>query len=205
MIELCQQLTWTHYPTTDYQDFFNQMKSFTLSRGPHDNDQVWSTQHLPVFTLGRHSLPEHILIRNQIPVVQTDRGGQVTYHGPGQLMIYPLINLKNRHIGVAEWVCLMETSLIQLLKHYDINAHREPGRPGIYVNHQKIASIGLRIKKGCSYHGIALNIAMDLGPFKQINPCGYDDLTMCQLADFIPGIQVQTVLDDYQSIFKNMF
>lgn len=140
---------------------------------PKISDEIWFCEHPAVFTYGKFGDLSHILNAKNIPVIPTDRGGQVTYHGPGQLMIYTLINLKQRKIGVKAWVTQLEEWIIQLLKQFNLTGEREPGKPGIYINHRKICSIGLKIKNGCCYHGAALNIDMDLSPFTQINPCGY--------------------------------
>ena len=137
------------------------------------SDEIWFCEHPAVFTYGKFGDLSHILNAQNIPVIPTDRGGQVTYHGPGQLMIYTLINLKQRKIGVKAWVTQLEEWIIQLLKQFNLTGEREPGKPGIYINHRKICSLGLKIKNGCCYHGAALNIDMDLSPFTQINPCGY--------------------------------
>ena len=148
-------------------------------------DQIWTVQHPPVFTQGQAGKAEHILLPGDIPVVQVDRGGQVTYHGPGQIVIYPLISLKRSGLNVRELVSALEQTIIATLADYDIEAEARSGAPGVYVGEAKIASLGLRIRRGHSYHGLAFNAAMDLEPFERINPCGYQGLKMTQLADLL--------------------
>lgn len=149
-------------------------------------DELWFLSHKPVYTQGQAGESQHILNPGQIPVVQIDRGGQVTYHGPGQLVVYFLLNLRRRKLGSRGLVDLIEQSLIQTLELFDIQAHTRPKAPGVYVNDAKIAALGLRIKNGWSYHGLSLNVDMDLTPFAGINPCGFNDLAVAQIADFQP-------------------
>lgn len=167
----------------DYLATWRAMQDFTATRGPDSADQIWLLQHPPVYTLGQAGKPEHLLQQTDIPLIPIDRGGQITYHGPGQVIAYLLIDLKRRAYGVRELVTRMEQSLIDLLAAHDIQAQRRPGAPGVYVNDAKIAALGLRIKHGCSYHGLALNVDMDLQPFSNINPCGYQGLTVTQMRD----------------------
>jgi len=167
----------------DYEQTWIKMRDFTMNRLDSDNDQVWLLEHPPVYTLGQAGKPEHILNPKSIPIVKTDRGGQVTYHGPGQIVIYLLINLDNYDLNIKSFVCKLEQACINCLDDFGITAHRIEGAPGIYVDNKKICSIGLRVKKGCTYHGIAFNADMDLSPFKGINPCGYKDLEMTQFRD----------------------
>ncbi|MDU4301640.1 MAG: lipoyl(octanoyl) transferase LipB, partial [Eikenella corrodens] len=148
-------------------------------------DELWVVEHPPVFTQGMAGKAEHLLSRSNIPVVQIDRGGQITYHGPGQLVVYTLIDFKRRKISVRELVSRLENSIIATLAEYGIAAAADPKRPGVYVEGKKIASLGLRIKRGAVYHGLALNVNMDLSPFRQINPCGYAGLEMTQIADLV--------------------
>ena len=171
-----------------YEPTWCAMQEFTASRGPDTVDEIWFVEHPPVFTLGQAGKKEHLLRDIGIPVVPIDRGGQVTYHGPGQLVAYLLIDLKRRGIGVKELVRRMEQAIIDLLAEYGIRAQRKAGAPGVYVNDAKIAALGLRIKNGCSYHGLALNLDMDLAPFSAINPCGYQGMAVTQLRDL--GIEV---------------
>ena len=159
------------------QDFTNQRDASTL-------DEIWVLEHHRVFTQGQAGKAEHLLNQGDIPLVQSDRGGQVTYHGPGQLMIYLMLDLKRLNIGVRALVTHMEEALIDCLSGYGINAATKAGAPGVYVEGCKIASLGLRVRKGCSFHGLALNVDMDLSPFERINPCGYADLKMVQMKDF---------------------
>lgn len=169
-----------------YLEVWETMRVFTDARTANTADELWIVEHPPVFTQGQAGKAEHIINPGDIPVVQSDRGGQVTYHGPGQLVVYLLIDLKRRHIGVRQLVTIIEESVIAMLTNLKIEAHARPDAPGIYIGVTKICSIGLRVRKGCSYHGLALNIAMDLSPFERINPCGFNQLTMSQLSDYAP-------------------
>ena len=157
------------------------MREWTDQRDDQTRDEIWLLEHEPVFTQGQNGKPEHILDPHDIPVIKTDRGGQVTYHGPGQLMIYTLIDLKRKKLPIREFVTLLEQAMIDLLTEYNIRANALPKAPGIYVNKNKIASIGLRVRRGCTYHGIAFNVAMNLEPFSWIHPCGFKELQMTQL------------------------
>lgn len=159
------------------------MQTFTLQRDANTPDEIWLLQHTPVFTLGRNAKQEHILNPGEIPVIAIDRGGQVTYHGPGQLMIYTLSDLKRLGLGIRDFVTRLEQSVIDLLDEYHIEAHGRRDAPGVYVGEAKVAALGLRVKRGCTYHGLALNIDMDLAPFARINPCGYAGLPVTQLRD----------------------
>jgi lipoyl(octanoyl) transferase len=163
------------------------MTEFTNQRGLETQDQLWLVEHPPVFTQGQAGKAEHLLFPGDIPVVQTDRGGQVTYHGPGQLVAYPLLDLKRLKIGVRDLVTHIEQTIIATLAHYQISSAAKPDAPGVYVEGKKIASLGLRVRRGCSFHGLALNVDMDLSPFLQINPCGYEGLAMTQIKDLIPN------------------
>ena len=152
------------------------MEKLTDARGEHADDELWLVEHDPVFTLGQAGKPEHVLSARDIPVVRTNRGGQVTYHGPGQLVAYPLVDLRRLNIGVREFVCRIEQALIDTLATWNITGARRSGAPGVYVNGAKIGALGLRVRHGCTFHGLALNVAMDLEPFSRINPCGYEGL-----------------------------
>jgi len=152
------------------------MEAYTDQRGDDGADELWLVEHDPVFTLGQAGKPEHLLAPGDIPVVRTNRGGQVTYHGPGQVVAYPLVDLRRIGIGVREFVCRIEQALIDTLATWDIRAERRQGAPGVYVNGEKIGALGLRVRHGCSFHGLAFNVAMDLEPFDRINPCGYQGL-----------------------------
>lgn len=166
----------------DYQPVWQAMKDFTDRRTPDTPDEIWVLEHTPVFTQGQAGKPEHLLFTGDIPVVQTDRGGQVTYHGPGQLVAYIMADIKRLGIGPRDLVSKIEQSLVDLLAEYGINAYPKSDAPGVYVDESKIASLGLRIRKGFSFHGLALNIDMDLEPFHRINPCGYAGMNMTQMA-----------------------
>jgi lipoyl(octanoyl) transferase len=176
-----------------YLPIWESMKQFTSMRDETTQDELWILEHQPVYTQGQAGKAEHILASSAIPVIQSDRGGQVTYHGPGQLLVYTLLDIKRRHLGVRTLVAQLEQSLISLLTSYDIAGETQCGAPGVYVNQKKIASIGLRVKQGCTYHGIALNVSMDMAPFANINPCGYKQLEMTQMIDFIPNISLHDV------------
>lgn len=167
----------------DYEPTWQAMQRFTDGRTRDTADEVWLVQHPPVFTQGQSGKPEHLLLPGDIPVVQVDRGGQVTYHGPGQLVAYLLLDVRRLGFGVRELVTRIEHSLIDLLASYGVTAAAKAEAPGVYVDGAKIASLGLRIRNGCSFHGLALNVDMDLNPFKRINPCGYAGLAMTQLRE----------------------
>lgn len=166
------------------------MRAFTDSRDADTPDELWLLEHPPVFTLGQAGRPEHLLAPGTIPVIQTDRGGQVTYHGPGQLVAYVLLDLRRAGIGIKRLVERLEQAVIDLLAEHGIEAERRANAPGVYVAGAKIASLGLRVRNGCSYHGLALNVDMDLEPFSRINPCGYAGLSITQLVDQTPGIRI---------------
>lgn len=165
----------------DYSVTWQAMRKFTDSRTDDTEDELWVCEHTPVYTLGQAGKREHILNAADIPVVQSDRGGQVTYHGPGQLLVYTLFNLKRAGFGIREMVVRLENSVISLLADYDIQAQSRRDAPGVYVKNEKIAALGLRVRRGCTYHGIALNIAPDLTPFLGINPCGYQGMSVTSL------------------------
>ncbi|ENM5789662.1 lipoyl(octanoyl) transferase LipB [Vibrio mimicus] len=177
----------------DYTPVWQAMHQFTDQRDSTTRDEVWLVEHNPVFTQGQAGKAEHLLNTGDIPVVQSDRGGQVTYHGPGQLVAYFLIDLRRKHLGVRELVTHIENLVINTLKHYQINSAARPDAPGVYVQDKKICSLGLRIRKGCSFHGLALNIQMDLTPFLRINPCGYAGMEMVQLSDLYGPVGIEQV------------
>jgi lipoyl(octanoyl) transferase len=179
-----------HLGLKPYADVWQAMRDFTAARNALTPDELWIVEHPPVYTQGLAGDPQHLLPRSQsqrelnaIPVVQSDRGGQITYHGPGQLVFYPLIDLKRRGIHLKDLLNALEQSVIDLLAQYQMVGARQAGRPGVYVNTAKIAFIGLKIRRGCSYHGLSLNVDMDLAPFQGINPCGYAGLLVTQLRD----------------------
>lgn len=165
-----------------YEPVWRAMQEFTNTRTAETPDEIWFTEHDPVFTLGLNTAPEHLLTPGDIPVVQIDRGGQVTYHGPGQLMVYPLIDLRRAGLGVRELVTALEQSVVDLAAEYGIEAASDPKAPGVYVDGVKLASVGLRIRRGASFHGMAFNVNMDLEPFSRINPCGFEGLEVTDLA-----------------------
>jgi len=166
----------------DYEPLWRAMQRFTESRSSLTPDEIWFTEHPPVFTLGLNASREHLLTPGNIPVIQVDRGGQVTYHGPGQLMIYPLIDLKRAGLGVRDLVTALEQTVVDLVADFGTEAASRKDAPGVYVEERKIASVGLRVRRGSSYHGMALNIDVDLEPFSRINPCGFHDLEVTDLA-----------------------
>lgn len=172
----------------EYLPIWNAMREFTDQRTPETHDEIWLLEHPPVYTLGQNGKEEHILHATDIPIIHVDRGGQVTYHGPGQLVGYVLIDLKRRNIGVRQLVSALEQSVISLLSDFNVTAHAKCDAPGVYVENAKICSLGLRVRRGCSFHGLALNVNMDLLPFSHINPCGFSNLPITQMRDF--GIDI---------------
>jgi lipoyl(octanoyl) transferase len=165
----------------DYVPLWRAMQKFTDERDESTPDEIWFCEHPPVFTLGLNAAKEHLLAPGDIPVVQIDRGGQVTFHGPGQLMVYPLIDIRRANIGVRTLVTALEQSVVDLAAEYDVQAAARADAPGVYVEGNKLASVGLRIRRGASFHGMALNVDVDLEPFTRINPCGYAELEMTDL------------------------
>jgi len=178
---------------SDYRQTWRAMQDFTNARQPDTADELWLTEHPPVFTQGLNGRAEHLLAPGDIPVVQIDRGGQVTYHGPGQLVMYCMLDLNRLGLGVKRLVRLLETSVIELLRDYAIDAHGRPDAPGVYVGDAKIAALGLRIRKGCCYHGLSLNVDLDLEPFSRINPCGYQGLEVTRMLDFAVDASVEQI------------
>ena len=176
-----------------YAPISQAMHDFTDTRDENTPDEIWLVEHNPVFTQGQAGKAEHLLMPGDIPVIQSDRGGQVTYHGPGQQVMYVLLNLKRRKVGVRELVTLLEQTVVNTLAELDIEAHPRADAPGVYVGEKKICSLGLRIRKGCSFHGLALNINMDLAPFLRINPCGYAGMEMTQVSALRPGATVEQI------------
>jgi lipoyl(octanoyl) transferase len=179
----------------DYESTWRAMKNFTASRTATTVDEIWLCEHPPVFTQGLAGKPEHLLHDVGIPLVKTDRGGQITYHGPGQLLAYLLLDLKRRNLTIKRLVNRIEQAVIDTLAGYGVVGERRPGAPGVYVGDAKIAALGLKIKNGCSYHGLALNIAMDLTPFSAINPCGYEGLAVTQLCNHSAEHNIELVGD----------
>ncbi|UDG80794.1 Octanoyltransferase [Candidatus Hartigia pinicola] len=188
-----------------YREVSDAMHSFTETRIQDTIDELWFVEHFRVFTQGQAGKAENILAPGDIPVIQSDRGGQVTYHGPGQQVIYVMLNLKRNKISVRDLVSALEGTVIKTLAYYHIKAHVCLNAPGVYINGEKICSLGLRIRKGCSFHGLALNINMDLEPFDRINPCGYAKLKMTQMCNFIPKITLSNVQDVFIHQFCDTF
>ena len=171
----------------DYVPVWKRMARFAATAGPDTREEIWLLSHKPVFTLGQAAKEEHLLAPGAVPVIQTDRGGQVTYHGPGQLVVYPLLDLRRRGMGIRQLVDLIEAALIEALAEAGIIAATRPGAPGVFVAEAKIAALGLRIRRGWSYHGLSLNVDMDLAPFSLINPCGFRGLEVTRVADLVGG------------------
>jgi lipoyl(octanoyl) transferase len=176
-------LLWRRLGQQDYRTVWQAMRAFTALRGPDTADEIWTLDHPPVFTLGQAGRPEHILDPGDIPVVRSDRGGQVTYHGPGQVVIYLLYDLRRGSLGIRSLVQRLEEAVLTLLAEQEVRGDLRPGAPGVYVGGRKIASLGLRVRRGCSYHGISLNASVDLAPFRRINPCGYPGLEVTRTDD----------------------
>lgn len=189
----------------NYPDVWLHMKEFTQNRHAETEDELWLLEHFPVYTQGQAGKAEHILNPKSIPVVQSDRGGQVTYHGPGQLVAYVLMDIKRKNLGIRSLVCQLEQVLVSLLAHYAIEATTHCGAPGVYIKEQKIASIGLRVKNGYTYHGIALNVDMDLKPFLGINPCGFAKMEMTQIKHFYPQVDIEDVTQQFTYNFLQQF
>ena len=196
-----------HLGLQPYEPVSQAMHDFTDSRDDTTPDEIWLVEHLPVFTQGQVGKAEHLLMTGDIPVIQSDRGGQVTYHGPGQQVMYVLLNLKRRKLGVRELVTVLEQTVVNTLAEYGIDAHPRADAPGVYVGEMKICSLGLRIRKGCSFHGLALNIKMDLAPFLRINPCGYAGMEMTQMRQWVetatPDIIRPVLLNNLLALLNN--
>ncbi len=184
-----------------FEPTWQRMQNFTDTRTADTPDEIWLLEHDPIFTLGLAGKREHLLAPGAIPVLHIDRGGQVTYHGPGQLVVYPLLDLRRRRLGPRALVSALEQATIETLTEWNIDAHARPDAPGVYVGEEKIASIGLRIRRGASYHGLALNVAMDLEPFTRINPCGYAGLRMTQLSELGAPTDLDTVAETFLQSF----
>jgi lipoyl(octanoyl) transferase len=189
-----------HYPLTDYTPLWQAMRQFTDARTHETTDEIWFVEHFPVYTQGQSGKPEHVLNPGAIPIVQADRGGQVTYHGPGQLVAYVLIDLQRLGLNVRSFVTLLEQSIIRLLDDYGVEAKSRCEAPGVYVGDAKICSLGLRVRRGRCYHGLALNVDMDLTPFEGINPCGYANMPVTQMRAYTKQLefdQVKRALESY--------
>jgi lipoyl(octanoyl) transferase len=189
----------------DYHKTWENMREFTDSRDENTPDEIWLLQHSPVFTQGLAGKAEHILSPHNIPIIQTDRGGQVTYHGPGQLVLYALIDLKRKGMHTRDFVRTLEKCVIDLLAEMNITAQSKCDAPGVYVNDEKICSIGLRVRKNCSYHGIALNVDMDLTPFSYINPCGFENMKMTQIKTLNSSASFDTIKKAIVTTFLKNF
>jgi lipoyl(octanoyl) transferase len=194
-----------HLGLEKYENTWDRMKQFTMTRDKNTIDEIWLLEHFPVYTQGQAGKAEHILNAGNIPIIQSDRGGQVTYHAPGQLIAYVLMDIERRKKGVRTLVCDLERLIMALLSHHGIAAHIREGAPGVYVEDKKIASIGLRVKNGCSYHGLALNVSMDLAPFSGINPCGFHKMQMTHMYAFVPEISIEMVIQGLTREFLTMF
>lgn len=186
--------------TVEYEPTWRRMQAFTDGRTPETPDEIWYLQHPPVFTMGMNASREHLLAPGSIPVVDIDRGGQVTFHGPGQLVVYPLLDLERLGLGVRDLVCALEQSVVQLVSDWGIEAVARRDAPGVYVDGRKLASVGLRIRRGCSYHGLSLNVDMDLAPFGRINPCGYQGMEVTRLSDLGVEVDVASVAERFRWI-----
>lgn len=193
-----------HLGKVDYARTWREMQDFTDSRSDSTPDELWLLQHHPVFTLGRNAKLEHLHDTGDIPVIHADRGGQVTYHGPGQLVVYPLLDLRRRQLGVQSLVRILEQAVIDLLATHDLAAMRRDKAPGVYVNGNKIAALGLRVRRGCCFHGISLNVDMDLEPFSMINPCGYPGLQVTQLADLGVSEPFEVIMRRFQTHLERL-
>lgn len=202
VIYLSDPVVVRHLGQQEYQSVWAAMKAFTADRDQRTIDELWLVEHPPVFTQGLNGKPEHLLAPGDIPVIQVDRGGQITYHGPGQTVVYFLIDIQRAGLGIRRLVTLLEQSVIDLLAGYGISGYARPDAPGVYVAGRKIASLGLRVRRGCSYHGLALNVAMDLEPFGRINPCGYAGLRMTQLKDLGVLFEIHKINHDLLNHLK---
>lgn len=198
MPDTSQQLIIRDLGTIDYVPCWKAMQHLTDTRTSETVDEIWFLQHPKVFTQGQAGKAEHVLAPGDIPVIQVDRGGQVTYHGPGQLVVYLMVDIKRKKLGARALVTIIENAIVDTLKQQNIDAAPRKDAPGVYTNDKKIASLGLRIRKGCSFHGLALNIDMDLEPFHRINPCGYQGLEMCQVINFNENAHFDTILKQLQ-------
>lgn len=193
------------YGLQEYLGVYEAMVEYTNRRGPGSADEIWCLEHEPVFTLGLAGRTEHLLAPGVIPVHKVDRGGQVTYHGPGQLVVYLLFDLKRRGISIRRFVNLLEQSVIDYLATFDLEAQRRRGMPGVYLAGRKIAALGVRVRRGCSYHGLALNVCMDLSPFRRINPCGYPGLEVTQLQEHGISLTAGDAAEQYLPCLLELF
>lgn len=197
---LSEQVIVRDLGLVDYLPTWEAMQAFTAQRQPDTVDEIWLLEHNPVFTQGQAGKEEHVLAAGDIPVIPVDRGGQVTYHGPGQLVVYLLLNLRRKKFGVRELVARMEQSIVELLQQQGVEAYARDDAPGVYVAGAKICSLGLRVRKGCSFHGLAFNLDMDLEPFNRINPCGYAGMAVTRLVNLVDGVDRHAVKANLQTI-----
>lgn len=202
MVDVSNKIKIKKLGLSDYTETWQAMKEFTKSRTPEMIDEVWILEHKPVFTLGTNGKSEHILDAGDTPIVKIDRGGQVTYHGPGQLVIYLLLNLHRRKLGVRKLVSIIEDSIIKLLANYNVLASSNPKAPGVYIEGKKIAALGLRVSRGFTTHGLSLNVDMDLSPFTRINPCGYENLEVIQCKSLGIDKSLTELADELVSLLK---
>lgn len=202
---MSKQLIIRHLGVTPYSQTLLSMKEFTQQRDENTPDEIWFTEHPPTYTQGLNGKPEHLLKTSDIPVIQTDRGGQITYHGPGQLIIYFMLNLVRKKIGVRQCVQTIERIIINFLQQHHVSASAKKEAPGVYINDAKISALGLKVRKGCSYHGLSLNHDMDLSPFNAINPCGYKGLAITQLKDVNIHLTQQQLIEQLTPIIKKEF
>lgn len=198
-------VTFKHINLCDYQQVHHAMLEFTDARSKETLDQVWFVEHNPVFTLGRNGNTSNLLQQSNIPLINSDRGGDITYHGPGQLIIYTLMDLQRLNLGIKSLVNQLEAMVITYLANIGITGHRIQDAPGVYVDNQKIASLGLRVRKGCSFHGLAINIDMDLTPFSYINPCGLTNMQVVQVKQYDVHASLDKVACDFQQLIVKQF
>lgn len=199
-MEYAEQIIIRDLGVVEYLPTWEAMQAFTADRQPETVDEIWLLEHEPVFTQGHAGKEEHVLAAGDIPVIPVDRGGQVTYHGPGQLVVYLLLNLRRKKFGVRELVARMEQSIVELLQQYGVEAYARDDAPGVYVGGAKICSLGLRVRRGCSFHGLAFNLDMDLEPFNRINPCGYSGMAVTRLINLVDNIDRDTVKETLKEI-----
>jgi lipoyl(octanoyl) transferase len=200
----CNGLCVRYPGLVEYEPTWRAMQAFTATRTSATPDELWLLQHPPVFTLGRNGKREHLHDTGTIPVISVDRGGQVTYHGPGQLVAYALLDLQRRHLGVRSLVGMLEQAVIDLLAEYTIAARRRSGAPGVYVGERKIAALGLRVQRGCSFHGLSLNVDLDPAPFAMINPCGYRQLQVTRTLDLGIDASLEEIAQRFRLHFENL-
>ena len=192
-----------HLGLQEYSPVWQAMRDFTDTRDSSTDDEIWFVQHQPVYTLGKNGKPENIINAGDIPVINSDRGGQVTYHGPGQLIVYVLLDLNRLKIGVRSLVTLLEDAIVELLSLHGLKAYSRKEAPGVYIDKRKIAALGLRVRRGCSFHGLALNVDMDLEPYERINPCGFEGLEITQVSNLVESTDMASLTSQIQSIIIN--